>query len=34
MELTGDQSQYQWYESQYVKVSQSLVAFLEPYVGA
>ena len=34
MELTGDQSQYQWYESQYVKVSQSLVAFLEPYLGA
>tara|TARA_R100001460_G_scaffold41064_5_gene76505 strand:+ start:654 stop:1466 length:813 start_codon:yes stop_codon:yes gene_type:complete len=34
MELTGDQSQYQWYESQYVKVSQSLAAFLEPYVGA
>ena len=33
MELTGDQSQYQWYESQYVKVSQSLVAFLEPYVS-
>ena len=34
MELTADQSQYQWYESQYVKVSQSLVAFLEPYLGA
>ena len=34
MELSGDQSQYQWYESQYVKVSQSLVAFLEPYLGA
>ena len=33
MELTGDQSQYQWYESQYVKVSQSLAAFLEPYVS-
>ena len=33
MELTGDQSQYQWYESQYVKVSQALVSFLEPYVG-
>jgi formylmethanofuran dehydrogenase subunit A len=33
IELTGDQSQYQWYESQYVKVSQSLVAFLEPYVS-
>ena len=33
MELTGDQSQYQWYESQYVKVSQSLAAFLEPYVA-
>ncbi len=33
MELSGDQSQYQWYESQYVKVSQSLVAFLEPYVS-
>lgn len=34
MELTGDQSQYQWYESQYVKVSQSLVSFLQPYVGS
>lgn len=33
IELSGDQSQYQWYESQYVKVSQSLVAFLEPYVS-
>jgi hypothetical protein len=33
MELAGDQSQYQQYESQYVKVSQSLVAFLEPYLG-
>ena len=33
MELAGDQSQYQWYESQYVKVSQSLIAFLEPYMG-
>ena len=33
MKLTGDQSQYQWYESQYVKVSQSLAAFLEPYVS-
>jgi len=33
IELTGDQSQYQWYESQYVKVSESLVAFLEGYIG-
>lgn len=33
MELAGDQSQYQQYESQYVKVSQSLIAFLEPYMG-
>jgi len=33
MELTGDQSQYQQYESQYVKVSQALIAFLKAYVG-
>jgi hypothetical protein len=33
MELTGDQSQYQWYESQYAKVSQALVIFLQPYLG-
>ena len=33
MELTADQSQYQWYESQYLKVSQSLASFLQPYIG-
>lgn len=32
LDLTADTSQYQWYESQYVKVTQDLLAFLSQYV--
>ena len=33
VDLTADTQQYQWYESQYVKVTQDLLAFLSQYIG-
>lgn len=33
VDLTADTQQYQWYESQYVKVTQDLLTFLSQYIG-
>ena len=33
VDLTADTQQYQWYESQYVKVTQDLITFLSQYIG-
>ena len=32
VDLTADTQQYQWYESQYVKVTQDLLSFLTTYI--